>query len=219
LPLSDRDYMKPEPPKVRRRLWSSGSSSSGFNLSPVWVLILVNLLVFLVTTFSKSVYVQLGLIPDMVAQKPWTLLTSMFVHYDIWHILFNMVALYFFGRVLLSFVGNTRFLLVYFIGGIIGNAVFLLLNLSSPVILVGASGAVYAIAGSLVIMVPNMRVSLWGIIPMPLWVFAIIFLVILSLPPFSGTNIAWQAHLGGLLVGVIGGLIFRRRMLPPIYYR
>jgi membrane associated rhomboid family serine protease len=157
----------------------------------------------------------LGLIPFYFASRPWTIITSMFIHAGFWHIFGNMFTLFFFGNFFTRMVGNWKFLLVYFIGGIVGNALFLLLKWDAPTIVVGASGAVYAIAGSLVMMVPKLRVSLWGIIPMPLWVVVLIFFVAWSFVP----GVAWQAHIGGLLAGVIAGLIFRRRMVPPVYYR
>ena len=56
---------------------------------------------------------------------------------------------------------------------------------------------------------PNLRVNLYLIFPMPLWVVVIVFFVFFSFIP--GLNIAWQAHIGGLLVGVIAGFIFKRR--------
>jgi len=133
--------------------------------------------------------------------------------------LFNMFALFFFGRVLKQMVGQRSFLLVYFVGGIVGNILYLVLNLDSGIPLVGASGAIYAIAGTLVLMVPKMRVLFWGIIPMPLWVFVVVFLIILSLPGIVDSNIAWQAHFGGLAVGLIAGYFFRRRILPLVYYQ
>jgi membrane associated rhomboid family serine protease len=122
-----------------------------------------------------------------------------------------MLALYFFGRTLTMLVGERRFLLVYFVGGILGNVLYMLLNISSVFPVIGASGAVYAVAGALVVMVPKVRVALWGIIPMPLWVFVIVFLVVLSLPPLIDIGIAWQAHIGGLVAGLVAGYIFRRR--------
>jgi membrane associated rhomboid family serine protease len=164
-----------------------------------------------------KIHYYLGLIPAIYLEKPWTILTAMFVHSDLWHILFNMIALFFFGRTLTMLVGSGRFLMVYFIGGIVGNLLFYLVNSSSFSPLVGASGAVYAIAGTLVIMVPNMRVALWGIIPMPLWVFVIVFLLLLSLPPFVAVNVAWQAHLGGLVVGLVAGYFFRKKLRYIVY--
>jgi membrane associated rhomboid family serine protease len=196
------------------------------------VLIIINFLLFLVTIiWGKGIlnidgvgypvyktHYYLGLIPAIFLERLWTVLTSIFVHSDFMHILFNMIALFFFGRTLVMLVGVSRFLLVYFIGGIAGNVLYLLLNMSSVFPLVGASGAIYAIAGVLVVMAPKMRVAVWGIIPMPLWVFVIVFLLLLSLPPFVAVNVAWQAHVGGLAVGLIAGYFFRRRM-RVVYYR
>jgi membrane associated rhomboid family serine protease len=62
-----------------------------------------------------------------------------------------------------------------------------------------------------------MRIALWGIVPMPLWVFVVVFLVLFSLPSYIGTNIAWQAHIGGLVVGLIAGFFFRRRIRYDFY--
>lgn len=215
MPLSDRDYMR-NPPPPPRRTWRSGGYGA-FTLNPVLLLIVINFVFFIATLINSDVISRLGLAPSLFTERPWTILTSMFVHDGFWHIFGNMFTLYFFGTFLARLVGDRRFLLLYFIGGLVGNVLFLLLNLSSFTPLVGASGAVYAIAGALVVMIPNMRVALWGIIPMPLWVFVIVFLGLLSLPPFVGTNIAWQAHIGGLAVGLIAGFFFQRRIRYNFY--
>jgi len=231
VPLSDRDYMRNAPPE--RRGPQRFRFSAGFSLDALWVLIGLNLLIFLitiiwgrgilyidgVTNVIYKMHYYLGLIPAIFGERVWTLLTAMFVHADFWHLLFNMFALFFFGRVLKQMVGQRSFLLVYFVGGIVGNILYLVLNLDSGIPLVGASGAIYAIAGTLVLMVPKMRVLFWGIIPMPLWVFVVVFLIILSLPGIVDSNIAWQAHFGGLAVGLIAGYFFRRRILPLVYYQ
>ena len=231
MPLSDRDYMRNAPPE--RRGPQRFRFSAGFSLDALWVLIGLNLLIFLitiiwgrgilyidgVTNVIYKMHYYLGLIPAIFGERVWTLLTAMFVHADFWHLLFNMFALFFFGRVLKQMVGQRSFLLVYFVGGIVGNILYLVLNLDSGIPLVGASGAIYAIAGTLVLMVPKMRVLFWGIIPMPLWVFVVVFLIILSLPGIVDSNIAWQAHFGGLAVGLIAGYFFRRRILPLVYYQ
>jgi len=215
--------MRPAPPARRPVRFNF---SPGFRLNPIWVLVIINFLLFLVTIFwgkgwlsigettypIYKMHYYLGLIPAIFGDRIWTIVTNMFVHSDFGHIFFNMLGLYFLGRTLMMLTGSKKFLLVYFIGGLAGNVLYLLLNSSSVIPVVGASGAVYAIAGALVIMVPRMRIALWGIIPMPLWVFVIIFLVILSLPPFVSISVAWQAHLGGLAVGLIAGYIFKRRL-------
>jgi membrane associated rhomboid family serine protease len=159
---------------------------------------------------------NLALQPYLVSQKPWTVLTAMFVHVDFWHIFSNMLVLYFFGRIVYKMMGGWRFLVIYFIGGIAGNLLFLWIGPQYSVAF-GASGAVYAIAGTLVVLMPNMRVALWGLVPLPLWAFVIFFLVILSIPPFASINLAWQAHIGGLVVGLIAGFIYRRQMRHIIY--
>jgi membrane associated rhomboid family serine protease len=140
----------------------------------------------------------------------------MFLHLDFWHIFSNMLALFFFGRIIYKIVGGWRFLVIYFVGGLAGNLLYLWIGPQHSIAL-GASGAVYAIAGTLVVLMPNMRVAIWGLVPVPLWIFVIVFLGILSVPPFAAADLAWQAHLGGLAVGLIAGFIYKRQMRHIIY--
>lgn len=204
MPLNDRDYMQRRPSGGNVRHYRP---SGGANINAVWVIIGLNLILLIITMVSSDALLRLGVNPDNFWTRPWTIISAMFTHSGIMHFIFNMIVLFFFGRFLIMLVGQNWFLTVYFTGGIIGNILFLLLG---DGIAVGASGAVYAIAGALVLIVPNMRVLFWGIIPMPLWVFVVVFLGILSLPGIAGSNIAWQAHLGGLVVGLIAGYFFRR---------
>lgn len=198
-------------------------SSQRFNLNPIWVIIAINFLLFIVTiawgrfifniegvsVLAYRAHYYLGLMPMAFWERPWTIVTNIFIHAgyeNIWHILGNMIVLYFFGRALTMLVGTNKFLLVYFVGGIVGNIFYLLLG--EPLsIAVGASGAVYALAGALVMMRPNARVLLYFIIPMPLWVVVLIFFVIWSFIP----GVAWQSHFGGLIAGLVFGYFFRRR--------
>ena len=201
MPLTDRDYMQPQRPRPRPRR----VRGQGFDLNPVLVIIALNLLVFIITTFSRTSFAYLGLIPADLAARPWTIITAMFVHANFGHLLGNMITLYFFGRFLAMLVGNNRFLLVYLVGGLFGNVLYVLL--ANPLSMaVGASGAVYAVAGVLVVMTPNLRVNLYFIFPMPLWVVVVVFFVLFSFIP----GIAWQAHAGGLVVGLIAGYFFRK---------
>jgi membrane associated rhomboid family serine protease len=181
---------------------------SGFN--PILVLVALNVLFFIAVSVSRDVKEFLGFFPALILERPWSIITAMFVHSDIWHLFFNMFALFFFGRTMISLTGANKFLLVYFIGGVAGNILFWALNMNNLSFLIGASGAVYAIAGVLVVLVPRMTVNFWGVIPMPLWVFVGIFLVLFSLPPLVSIGIAWQAHMGGLAAGLAAGLIFKR---------
>jgi len=225
LPLNDRDYMRRPPAQEPQRY----RISSGFGLSPVLAIIIANIMLYIAVLVSgegrypwgageilgdRFTY-YLGLIPYYFTERPWTIFTSMFIHAGFLHILGNMLILFFFGSFLSRLVGSGRFLLVYFIGGLAGNALYLLLG-DSLSIAVGASGAVYAIAGALVVLVPRVRVLLWFFFPMPLWVVVLVFFVLWSIPGLF-PDIAWQAHIGGLAVGLIAGYFFRRRLRGIIY--
>ena len=204
MPISDRDYMR-RSAQPSRGGWKPGGSE-WFVQNPVLVIIVLNIVMYMATTISGSLAFNLSLAPALFLERPWTIITNMFVHAGFWHIFGNMLTLFFFGRVLFQIVGIKRFLAVYFIGGIAGNAAFILMNMSSFSYAFGASAAVYAIAGALVVLMPNLRVNMWFIVPMPLWVVVLVFFVILSFVP--GVN--WQAHIGGLAAGLVAGFLFRK---------
>ncbi len=182
------------------------------NLNVLWFLIALNVSLFIITLLRPEEMIEfLGLTPALLSGQPWTIISSMFVHGGITHILFNMIALFFLGSFLIRAVGERSFLAVFFLGGLAGNLLFVLLAhpLSTGI---GASGGVYALGGALAIMVPRVPVIIFPIpVPMRLWVAIIIFFFISFLP-----GIAWQAHLGGLALGLLGGLILRKRR--RIYY-
>jgi membrane associated rhomboid family serine protease len=186
-----------------------------FRLSAVWIIIGINLLVFIPTLINRElIFYFLGFQPAGFLSRPWTILTNLFVHSGFWHILANMITLYFFGSFLYRLIGRNKFLLIYFAGGILGNIVFFLLPPSPLATAVGASGAIFALAGVLVVLMPKLRVLLYFIVPLPLWVVVLVFMVIWTfLFGFAfETNIAWQAHLGGLVLGLVAGYFFRRRI-------
>jgi membrane associated rhomboid family serine protease len=181
----------------------------------VWILILANVAVFLATTFtgnSIAIFNAYGISRDSLIHQPWTIFTALFLHANITHILFNMLWLYWFGTALVMLIGEVKFLVVYFIGGLIGNALFVLIEPFG--LAIGASGAVMALGGALAIMRPKMKIMLFPIpVPIDLWVYVLIGAVFLSIiiPALSpGSGIGWQAHLGGLATGVLFGWYFRR---------
>ena len=192
---------------------------SGHGFGPVLTLIIVNLLLFIITSILPTLRASLSLVPIAVLSHPWTILTSMFIHGGFWHIFANMLTLYFFGSTLFRIVGQGRFLIVYFCGGIIASIFYIVITflgavagigfLGSPFVpVVGASGAIFAVAGGLVMLRPRLPVIIFPIpLPIPLFVAVIGGFLLLSFMP----SVAWQAHLGGLIVGLIAGYIFRRR--------
>ncbi len=182
-------------------------SYSTFSLNAIWFLVAVNVLVFIVTLIRPDAIFFLGLTPALLLHQPWTIITSMFVHGGFTHILFNMISLYFLGSFLIRLVGEGNFLKVYFIGGIIGNILYIFLG-PQNIPGVGASGAIFALGGALAIMAPKLPVLVFPIpLPIPLWAAMTFFLII----SFFLSGIAWQAHLGGFLLGLLAGYLFKRR--------
>ncbi|MFC2071138.1 rhomboid family intramembrane serine protease [Chloroflexota bacterium] len=179
----------------------------GFNLGPIGFLIIINIILFITTSIKYELLFQLGLVPAFFLQRPWTIITSMFVHAGFGHIFANMLTLYFFGSYLIQLIGERYFWIVYFFGGILGSILYILL--APPLsVAVGASGAVFALGGALTVLRPRLRVFIFPIpIPIPLWVSVIGGFFIMSFLPF----VAWQAHLGGLVFGLAAAYFFKHR--------
>ncbi len=150
-------------------------------------------------------------IPDMPF-RPWTLFTYMFLHAGLWHLVFNMVGLFFFGPRLEARLGARGFLGLYFLSGLGGAAFTFVFSFGAPV--VGASAAVYGIIIGFAMYWPRELIYIYGIIPVQArWLAA--FVVAVSL--YSGITgsdggTAHFAHLGGLAVGA-GYLRLRDRHL------
>ena len=184
----------------------------GRGINPIWVIIGVNVVIYLATIINQNaIYNTFGLIPAEVGQKPWTIFTYMFIHASIIHIIFNMLTFYFFGTFAMALIGETAFLITYFVGGIVGGLFFFLLAYPlgyQGAIAVGASGAIYALGGLLMVLRPNTRVYTFPIpVPMPLWIAILVGFVLVSFVP----GVAWQAHLGGIVYGAAIGYYYRRR--------
>jgi membrane associated rhomboid family serine protease len=182
--------------------------SSG--ISPVWVIVIVCVIVFIAESIDQQgiIDARFALRPENLGKQWWTVFTYMFVHANYLHIFFNMVTLYFFGTFALQLVGEVAFLTTYFVGGIAGGLLYVVFASSSNIPVVGASGAIYALGGLLMVMRPNTKVVTFPIpIPMPLWVAILVGFVLVSFIP----GVAWQAHLGGIIYGAVVGLYYRRR--------
>jgi membrane associated rhomboid family serine protease len=133
--------------------------------------------------------------------EPWRMVTSVFVHSTgfIFHVLLNMYTLWIFGQILERMLGRGRFLALYLLSGVAGSlGVLFLASPLTPV--VGASGAIFGLMGAFLVIQRKL-----GGNATQLLVLVAINLVIGFLP---NVNIAWQAHVGGLIGGAIIGLIF-----------
>ncbi|MFC1990767.1 rhomboid family intramembrane serine protease, partial [Chloroflexota bacterium] len=149
MPISERDYMKePRPPSYIRKV--RFGSDGGFGANPVLIIILISFLLLIASFINREfIIANLGLWPVFFWEQPWTIVTNMFVHAGFGHFFGNMLTLFFFGMYLSRLIGDKKLLIVYFGGGLLGNILYLLL--APPLsVAVGASGAVYAVAGTLV---------------------------------------------------------------------
>ena len=189
--------------------------------SPTYVIILIcallQIVAFLglVNPFFNLIYHSLVLYTDMgsIISRPWTLVTHMFLHsqVDIFHILFNMMALYFFGRYLEKIIGKKSFVLMYLISGIVAAIGFVLFEGNTAIGLVGASGAVYGVLGAVAVLDPNLKVYVY-FIPMKIKYMIVIFALISILMMGGGSLIAHAAHLSGIVVGIAFGGYYRDKL-------
>ncbi len=154
----------------------------------------------------------------------YRLLTYMFLHGSVLHLLFNMLFLYVFGDNVEDAMGHFRFILFYLACGVIGAVVYSLLSDYPEVPLIGASGAVSGVIGAYLLLHPNIRV--WVLVPFPKLPFiplrfsaAIVIGVWIlyqaaSAIFFPSQAIAWPAHVGGFLAGALLVVIMKRREVP-----
>lgn len=147
-------------------------------------------------------------LPEL-ARKPWTILTYFFAHEDIFHILFNMLFLYWFGRLIDEYLGTRRMVALYILGGLAGALTYILVYNISPYFqgvvgtsrMLGASAAVYAVTVGAATLLPNYTFSLLLLGPVKIKYIAL-FYIILSLAQSIGPNAGGNlAHLGGALLG------------------
>jgi hypothetical protein len=137
----------------------------------------------------------------------WRFLTSIFLHGDLIHLLYNLFALLFFGLVLEKLISSNRFLLIFLGSGILANIISVNFYTSS----LGASGAIYGILGCLAIIRPMMMVWAFGLI-MPLFAAAGLWIIadmLRTIGFFGETNIGSIAHLSGIAIGIFIGLIIK----------
>jgi membrane associated rhomboid family serine protease len=199
-------------PEIPGNGWRS-RIPSGLPVSYSGLIILICAVVYLLSLiFPGFVSSYLALNPDYVMQRPWTLLTYMFVHANFDHIFWNMLVLFFFGMELEKRVGETKFLEIYVLSGIVAALGQMMISGGS---LVGASGAIYGVMGCLAIIAPEIRVLIFFVIPLSIRAAVVLFALFDFLTSGSADNIAHMAHIVGLLVGLAFGLQMKKQ---PQYY-
>jgi membrane associated rhomboid family serine protease len=175
-------------------------------------LLLLNIGAHLLLGASPALRYDLAFVPALVFVRPWTLLTYMFVHASLMHLLMNMLGLFFFGPRLEARLGGRAFLGLYVVSGLGGAllSVFTaMLGLFPPAApIVGASGAVFGVLLAFAMFWPHEPIYLWAVVPVPARLLVIILAVFSLYAARVGVanDIAHYAHLGGF----VGGYVFLR---------
>lgn len=146
--------------------------------------------------------------------EPWTIVSYMFCHYDVFHVLFNMLWLYWFGRMFVSIATPKQLFALYIYGGVAGAGLYILFCMISPWIggggLIGASAAIMAVVIAVAVITPDIPVSLLFFGDVRLKWLAAVTVVLFALG-LTGNNAGGHAaHLGGVAMGAVYGAAFRR---------
>jgi membrane associated rhomboid family serine protease len=175
---------------------------------------------------SVELYQALFTLSTSDPEYVWTWVTAVFAHAPgrLGHIAGNSIVIFFFGRLLEDYVGSREFTWLFLVSGVLAGlgqiAILLLQGVDSSVL--GASGAALAILGTLTILNPDLKVYLYFVLPIPIWVITGLYALIsvggifgFGIAGFSGGGIADGAHLIGLLIGLWYGRHVKGRISLP----
>jgi membrane associated rhomboid family serine protease len=152
---------------------------------------------------NDAVTGQLFYYPPYTAARPWTMLSSAFLHGSILHILVNMYSLYVFGPIIERLVGRWRYLALYLIAALGGSVAVLLLSPTTPVL--GASGAIFGLLGAFFVIQRKLGGNN----------LQIVIVIVLNLAiGFFVSGISWQAHVGGLVAGGAVAFVYLQTRRP-----
>jgi len=186
-------------------------------------LIVINIIIFLIQlNVGEDIIYQYASVPKEITHGDnlFTLITSMFLHGGIMHIVGNMLFLWIFGDNIEAIIGSGLFLLFYVLGGLFASWAHIFSDPQSVIPTIGASGAISAVMGAYMVMFPKSRVKLIFIIffkkfHIPAFLFLIfwfgqqIFSGISTVT--EGGGVAWWAHIGGFVFGIAIGFILKQK--------
>jgi len=208
-----------------------------------WALLVANVVVFLLMAsndrLTEAWIATLALVPARFLANPTdpaeliTIFTSMFMHGGWFHLFSNMLALYIFGDNVEDRMGSQRYLLFYLICGVAAALVHVVFNPTSPIPTVGASGALSGVLAAYLLFFPSARVITlvpilflpWlvevpAVIYLGLWFLSQLanglFSIMVNVQAMGG--VAWWAHIGGFVAGLILAPFFRQRRYWRRYY-
>ena len=204
-----------------------------------WVLILSNAAIFwyelqLGESALQNFIFTWGLIPAELSANPsgeWrTIFSSMFLHGGWFHILSNMWVLYIFGDNIEDRVGSLRYLVFYLMSGIAAAFLQIFVMQGSSIPMIGASGAIAGVLGAYLISYPGARIAslvpilfIFTIVDIPAVLFLIFWFIsqlysgLFAMQGSAGSGIAWWAHIGGFIFGLIMVSFFRKRTVYRSY--
>jgi membrane associated rhomboid family serine protease len=190
--------------------------------SKLTLLLIINISIFLIINISSGVFKSDAIALNMALPlnlnefifKFWTLFTYMFSHKDLGHVFYNMLLLYFSAHTFLNFLNEKKFVYVYIMSGLTGGIILLILSAIFPAsfansILFGASAAVIGIVTSLAIYIPNLPVSLFGIIEMKYKYYALLIFVVSTIIDFNINTGGKISHFGGAFFGLFFGYMLK----------
>lgn len=197
--------------------YNYGQQQRGILSSPTYVLIILNVLVFVFMLLSGDLGDCSSLTCQVMAQTGeavfqggyWQLLTAMFVHFGFLHIIFNMFALYYFGRLNETYFSSRSYFVIYLASGFLGNLVSLFV-LPVATLSGGASGAIFGLVGSYVAIARKARHMGAALL------YAVMMLVYSGIG-FSGMDVNSFAHVFGFVGGLGLGLMLSRSRLSEGY--
>jgi len=208
-----------------KKIFRSGSNLTRLIYINTGVFILITLTAvigFLLTNPDISAKaLDLFSVPSSVKAlllRPWTIISYMFVHKDIWHILFNMLWLYWFGKIFLEYLDQRKLVAVYILGGISGAAVYILsfnvfpafTGIVADSVAIGASASVMAIVIAIAAYVPDYTIQLFLFGRIKIKYMALAIFVFTSVMDFSVNSGGKLAHIGGALFGYLYTLNIRQ---------
>lgn len=178
-------------------------------ISVLWVVLKFSNNMALLDTITDQLFLPASL--TRLMYKPWTLFTYFFTHQEILHILFNMLFLYWFGKLIEEYLGNRRLINLYILGGLMGGLLYIAMYNLLPYFaeqlpistMLGASGAVCAIIVGAATLMPNYTFHLLLIGPVRIKWIALFYVVFSFIQLRSGNEGGNFAHLGGALMGFV----------------
>jgi membrane associated rhomboid family serine protease len=208
-----------------KKSFSSGSSLTKLiyiNIAVFLAISVVSIIGFLLNNQALSLKaLNLFSVPSSIGAlllRPWTLITYMFTHKDILHILFNMLWLYWFGLIFLEYLDQKKLVAVYLLGGICGAVVYIvsfnIFPAFNPVVAesvaIGASASVMAVVVAIAVYVPDYSVNLLLIGRIKIKYVALAIFILTSVMDFSVNSGGKLAHIGGALFGYVYTVNLRR---------